>query len=188
MKNLLFFLILFIVSGCKSPEYLVKPAEFGHYVYGHYVEIKKKGEEYSRKGELIEVNDTELVVLDGSGSKVIRFAKGEISYVHVLVALTTDQPKRLFAWGIPLFFLPISHGGFAILTLPLTLVSVSLVLDDAGKGAYRVRYPKDLPWEEIHKFARFPQGIPETIPLESLKGMDTGERTGGVRVQKRGLQ
>ena len=36
----------------------------------------------------------------------------------------------------------------------------------AFKGAYRIKYSDNISWNGISKFARFPQGIPESIDQE----------------------
>jgi hypothetical protein len=40
---------------------------------------------------------------------------------------------------------------------------------DAAKGVYRVNYPKNVNWEDMSKFARFPQGIPDAVDVKSIK-------------------
>lgn len=63
----------------------------------------------------------------------------------------------------------ISNGYFLVITAPLwLLVGISSTVGESSRDRYEIEYPKDVYWEKVKKFSRFPQGVSD-IDLANLK-------------------
>lgn len=162
---LLIGLVLFF-SSCKTNTYLPKPAKFGNYPKGMRLEVNlNKGQKIA--GELIAVENTDLYLMVME-KDILTFNFMDISKAQIQLAMTANDSGRLTAGPfIPL--LTISHGWFMFLTLPLNLAIVIPTVASQRSGFYSIDYPRAITWEELGKFARFPQGIPEGMNLEEFK-------------------
>lgn len=168
-NTLYLFLCLLILAGCRSPEYLAEPEDFRYHVKGLYLKAQL-GNDARLLGEIIEVNPEEIVLLALDQNIGLRtFPKGQIKTAEVVVSLTSDAHKAIGAWAGLINLLSIGHGGYAILSMPINIPVTTAVANKAAMASYRVKYPDQVSWEEMKKFARFPQGIPEQINREDLK-------------------
>ena len=62
-----------------------------------------------------------------------------------------------------------SNGYFLVITAPLwLLVGIPSTVGESSRDRYEIEYPKDVYWEKVKKYARFPQGVSD-IDLTSLK-------------------
>ena len=168
MKNRFILLsITLVFLTCKSPSYLSEPKNFQNNVNGLYFECQIEGKE-KVIGEIIEVDPDALKLLLINGD-LITLSKNQIETGDILVALTSDNPKKIKTWSTINNVLVLGHGFWAVLTLPVNLASTIPMSYSASKGVYRVNYPKNVYWENLSKFARFPQGIPAGIDLKSIE-------------------
>ncbi len=66
----------------------------------------------------------------------------------------------------------ISNGYYLIFTAPFwLLVGIPSTVGESNRDKYEYEEenPDSLYWEDIQKFARFPQGLPENIEIKNLK-------------------
>lgn len=161
--------ILFLGS-CKSPDYLSKPMDFSHHVKGLFLEARIDGKS-KILGEIIEVNSEAIVILpiDKDEKTIMTIAKDKIQDADIIIAATSDNPGAISAWAGLINIAPIGHGVFMVLSVPINIATTIPIGMDAAKGTYRMKYPKNVSWDEMSKFARFPQGIPSHINLDQIK-------------------
>ena len=63
----------------------------------------------------------------------------------------------------------ISHGFFLIISAPVWLVTgIPTTILESSRDRYEAEYPDEIYWNEVKKFARFPQGV-DGIDLSQLK-------------------
>ena len=168
-KYSIFFGLLFLLGACKSPKYLSTPSEFKNHVKGLYFECYTKNE-YEVLGEIIEVTPSEIKILLLDSIGVMKtFTKDEIEDADIIISLTSDQPKDISTLAALTNLATLGHGLFMILTVPINLITTTTIANSAAKSTYRVKYPKDIAWQEMSKFARFPQGIPECVDSTKIK-------------------
>lgn len=161
-RSLLLLLLMSLAQSCYFPAYLPKAGELNSNTHGAYVMVshKKVG---SVKGELIAVDDKEMIVLSDDKKKCNRLSLAEIRRFKVVYA----EPRH-YGWTIPVFTLAtISHGAWAIFTMPFNLI-YTISLTGSAENAFT--YQKDdITYEKLRMFARFPQGIPSGIDLLQIK-------------------
>lgn len=155
---LIIFLAVLIISGCSSPKYLPPAEDVGTAPHGAYIFVDRNSGPIVA-GELIAVDSMKLYVWVGPGNKKyyenpIAVSRDDIYYFSLHYARNPH-----YGWTIPLFTAAtISHGWLLILTAPINLIA-TIAVTVAGESAYQYNN-KDIPWEDLRMFARFPQGIP----------------------------
>lgn len=164
--------MLTTVSSCSVNKFVSTPKEISTFVNGMYFKGEKtKGNTLNRffSGEIISVEEDGMHLLTfGKVDTLIYLSKNKIKKGKISIALSSDSPEKYAAWGI-INFLPFAHGVFGVITLPITAITTSAIISDATRGGYRIGYPKEIAWEDMHKFARFPQGIPPNVDLRTIK-------------------
>ena len=167
MKTILFFLCtLVLFSGCSSPKHLPTPKDLKYHVKGFKAQVAMQGKFKNVTGEIIAVNDIEIIILPyDSKEHITTIAKNNISDIYVHVALTVNDPKKINTWASLLNITPLGHGVFGLITFPITVAATKGITS----SKYSMKYPDALPWEKLSKFARFPQGIPAHIDIKSIK-------------------
>lgn len=167
MKTKLFsvlILALSVISGCSIPRYLPKTNAIDINLYGSYIKIIPK-EGANVKGELLGADTTLLIVFtDSSRHKIVRIVP--VSKVKRF-SLRYAQPKSYW-WTIGVFpAICASHGWWAILSIPLNL-AITAGVSASATGAYKYS-SKNISYEQLRMFARFPGGIPSNIILSKKK-------------------
>lgn len=167
MKKSLFILALFlIVNACKTNTYLPKPNEMNYFTRGLWIECNLKNKT-TINGEILALNKNQAFILPLFG-EVLTIEKQNIKNAVIHVSLTANQPEELRAAPlIPL--LSLTHGWWAFFTLPINISVVAPTVSSQRSGTYIIDYPKAVKWEQLAKFSRFPQGIPEGLDIYSLK-------------------
>ncbi len=166
MKNklILFVLIANFISSCYTPAYLPSSNKIDVNQYGSYITITPtKGEGFS--GELLAIDSNRLIVLlesdTGSPNKSVFIQLNKVSQFTLLYAKSKN-----FGWSIPLFTLAtIGHGAWLIFTAPVNLI-VTISVASTNNFKYS---EKEMTFDKLKMFARFPQGIPPTIDINSIK-------------------
>jgi hypothetical protein len=167
MKNkhiLIIFVLAISLFSCKinTPYYVYEYDNLKSSEYGAYVEIKLNNNSYF-SGELIEASSEDIVLLRHNPKKCARFMYKDISKIQVNIA----KPIQTL-WSIPLFAIfTISHGFYSIITLPINLIS-TITINYRGSNLHTFNH-KTIKPNDLNKFARFPQGIPENITFEDLE-------------------
>jgi hypothetical protein len=156
--------IILILSACTSALYLPKPDAIGINQYGSYIKLRVTGSQ-AIKGELLAVDKNNLYVLADTAAtkKVTIVPVSQISKFKLLYA----TPKN-YVWTIPLSLLAtISHGWYLMFTAPANLITTGAITA-SGFEAFTYNN-KIITYEQLKKFARFPQGIPPTVNIASIK-------------------
>ncbi|MDX1544408.1 MAG: hypothetical protein R3214_10720 [Christiangramia sp.] len=165
MKTGLYYLIILLCGiACKSPQYLPKPMELKNYTKGLILEMEVS-KDSTLIAEIIEVGPEHMMLLpvNQTSPGVIHIERNKIPKADIIISLTSDDPGKISKWSGLVSILSIGHGYIAIFSLPINIAAAVSLSQDAAKGTYRTNYPENVPWEQLHKFARFPQGIPKTL-------------------------
>jgi len=168
MKTKIGFLVLIIlgITGCSSPKFLPSADTIDINHYGSHISVNYiTGDKIN--GELIAINTEEMVVLTGSDEKnnkrCVSFPLTEIKSFRLAYA----SPKH-YGWTIPTFTLfTIAHGWFLVLTAPINLIT-TIAVTTSGENAF-VYSNKNMTYDKMKMFARFPQGLPPGIDLANIQ-------------------
>lgn len=155
-------MILVTLVGCYTPKNLPNRSNLDTDQYGSIIQVKSENLN-TIEGELISVNANQLIVLNLESNKCVPIDIKNINSYKLWYA----EPNH-YGWTIPLYFLStFTHGFGLILTAPINLIT-TISISVAGEHAYRYTHI-NLTYEELKKFARFPQGVPSTISLSQIK-------------------
>jgi hypothetical protein len=155
-------LLAIIICSCTSPRYLPSSDKIDVDPYGSYIKIVRKTAS-NITGELIAIDSTNIVVLSESESKCATIPITDVMRFKLYYA----KPKH-YGWTIPVYTLAtISHGILLIITAPLNLlVTISVTVSGERTFIYNNR---NMTYDKIRMFARYPQGIPPGITMTSIK-------------------
>jgi hypothetical protein len=154
--------LLALLCGCNSQKQLPKSSQIDVFQYGSYIEVHLH-KSSTIKGELIALDSNEIVVLNKKTKICEKIALEKVKSFNLKYA---NSPN--YGPSVPLLsLLTLSHGYYMLITLPLNLiVTMSVTLS----GEYGFSYShKDMTYEKLKMFARFPQGIPPNIDIEDIK-------------------
>lgn len=162
IKIIITGLFAIIISSCTSPRYLPSSDKIDVNEYGSYISITRK-KTSNIDGELIAIDSNKIIVLTENTKKCVTVPVNEVERFSLRYA----KPKN-YEWTIPVYTLStISHGNYIILTAPVNLI-VTISVTVAGKNAFKYS-DKNMTYDKLKMFARFPQGIPTNIGIESIK-------------------
>ena len=161
------------LSACyvsKAPKnWLSDSEEATRSAFGGWVTVNDAQDELVCVGELIAVHDTGLHCLS---TNLIAIPRDSISEA---VLFGYDSNHDSLAGGTVLGVLgSISNGWLGIFTVPLWIIGGSASAATQS-GLARIKYDgADEEWFGLRTYARFPQGMPTTVSVESLrnKGVD----------------
>lgn len=167
-------IVFLLLSSCASSyQYLYNAEYYQLNPRGSYLTAKTsytkdnalKPTTGSYKGELICVDSTNLYLLHKDNEHAV------ISTVQLTTisqfSLKYAREKNI-VWTIPVYSLAtISHGWFLVFTFPINLITTAVLASKSNKD-YRFTN-KNFSVDELYKFARFPQGLPDGIDLTELK-------------------
>jgi hypothetical protein len=187
MKTKLFFigLLVFLLVGCSSRRFLPKARDVGTNQYGGYIKLfLSSSDEIS--GELISVEHGNVIVLEEYtashkflktietvGDSVSNSHKPEIIVIHDCEIIPYSSVKKFrlrymhskYNLAIPLATALAATSGWAMIAT--LLINDIITINMAVKsGKYS---NKDLTYDELKMFARFPQGIPPEIDVNLIK-------------------
>ncbi|MFM7759089.1 MAG: hypothetical protein ACKO6J_09160 [Crocinitomicaceae bacterium] len=167
-------LLIIFFSSCTSPRYLPSSDKIDVNEYGSYIKIIHKTayniddeliaiDSNKIDGELIAIDSNKIVVLTEQSKKCLTIPISEIKHFKLRYA-----KQKHYEWTIPVFTLAtIAHGSFLKFTAPANLI-VTISVTASGENAFKYS-DKDMSYEKLRMFARFPQGIPSNIDLASIK-------------------
>jgi|WetSurMetagenome_2_1015567.scaffolds.fasta_scaffold111042_2 hypothetical protein len=161
-KYFVFVLLAVILYGCTSPVYLPRPSEVDVNEYGSNIKIIRKAAP-DIHGELIAIDHTEIVVLPEYASRC------EIVYLDEVKRFSLRYSKpSYYGWTIPFaIFLPFIHGWYSIFSIPVQLI---VTVSETVSGMIDFKYSsRNMTYEKLAMFARFPQGIPSQIDLKMIR-------------------
>lgn len=161
--------LIFALGSCRSyPDFLPEATAIHQNVFGSEIHLKEMsfdGEGYLEdieavEGELLAVADSGVflrVLADPKESSVesYRFVERNRIEWYKIYLFQASRP----AWSFPVLALAsLSHGFFGVITLPINMILSGVAYGSlSDKASYTA---KELPYEEISKYARFPQGLP----------------------------
>lgn len=154
-------LFALLLGACKTPQYLPDPKEIGYGLYGGQIEIYKTDKQFL-KGELITLDSTTLLVRQEEAKGCVRVPVSEVKRFTLCYA----RPVKYW-WSIPIYALStLSHGFYLVATAPVNIIITSVVTG-TGENAYQYSH-KQLTYEQLRMFARFPQGLPPGLKPEDI--------------------
>ena len=161
---------LLILWGCASTnaprDWLPGAAEMQSDAFGAWITLSPK--QHSRadrmSGELIAVQPDSVFIL--VQDSLVAMPRAGIA--DATLAAYDNHWGSLWGWTALGAVSTLSHGIFLILSAPLWILVGSITAASASHEPIR-QYP-DRPWEELKKFARFPQGLPVGIDRGALRG------------------
>lgn len=160
---------LLLLTGCMSPKHLSRPANFAFHMKGLHLEYKV-GKYTTIVGEIIAVNDDSIMLMPlDTAQRMFAVSRNDIAQADIIVALTSDTPEGKSGWAAFINVLSLSHGYYMVFSAPLNLIITSAIAKNATKSTYRIKYPEAISWEEMRKFARFPQGIPTQVDRSLIR-------------------
>jgi hypothetical protein len=155
-------LLMIIFSSCSTPKYLPKSSEIDVNEYGSYIQIiRKTGPNIS--GEFIMIDSNEIIVLSEYKKNCMKVSLYDVKRFKLRYA----KPAH-YGGAIPTFIIyPFIHGFYSILTIPLHLL-VTISVTASGENAFQYS-DKNMTYDKLRMFARFPQGLPPNIDLAEIK-------------------
>lgn len=167
-----------LMMGCVStpgPEgWLPTPKEALPDAFGAWmiVESVSEADKKISEGEFIAVQNKKVYLLTKNNLIVISTDKVR----HVTLA--TYREKRIVGvWTFLGTLSTISHGFYSLISVPIWLSSG--IWNAAAESSSGILKISALNWQEIQKYARFPQGIPQGIDLQLLKGKPLAKKKPG---------
>ena len=170
LKSKLILVISFIIllSSCytiKAPQGSVpKRGDITTDAFGGWIALSLTSGQSSIEGEFIAVSNDSLYVI--VGDKVERHAIRDISSARVVLFNTESNAYAI--WTFLGSVATISTGSFIIFTLPIWLISGTSITTAEASRINFYDYP-DYNWEQLIKYARFPQGMPQGMDIIDLK-------------------
>ena len=166
----IFLLILALLSGCATANaprgWLPTAVEAQKRAFGGWIFVwtGPKGKlSLAAQGELIAVGTDRVYVLASDGMKETLTAE----ITEARMAFYNSQSSNLAAWSVVGLLSTLSHGALLVISAPVWAVGGSAATLSHDSTS-RTRFPKKQ-WEELSKYARFPQGLPPGLELASLK-------------------
>lgn len=169
LKILIILTILEMTAGCATKTapkvWLVEPEKAQTQAFGFWTTVEYSTDSSLKlaHGELIAINKGKLYLLGYEG--LIGIPTEKIHRVKIFLYKSKEQTIEY--WALLGTLSTISHGYSLIFSAPVWIISgIICAIGESKSGV--LEYPEHS-WEEIRKYARFPQGIPEGIDLSSLK-------------------
>jgi hypothetical protein len=160
-NNAFIGLLIMFLCSCASPKYLPSSSKIDVNQYGSYIKIIHKTAA-NIDGEFIAIDSNKIIVLTEGTKKCVKVAISDIKHFKLRYA----KPKH-YGLAIPASLaLPFMHGLFSILTIPMHLF-VTISVSAAGQRAFKYS-DKNMTYDKLKMFARYPQGLPPNIALESV--------------------
>ena len=154
--NLISFIcIIIFLCACSAPKYLPTSETIDINEYGSYIRVAQYSGKWTN-GELIAIDHTSLIIMDDRVKKCVKVPVQEIEN-YTLKYAYKKEPKYVL-------FTTIFHGFYLIFTAPANLLILKISENDAF--TYN---QKNLGYNELRMFARYPQGIPPNIELSGIK-------------------
>jgi hypothetical protein len=156
-----------LLSGCvvgtAGPVHVLPtPEQAGSWTYGGWVEVSAKGKA-PVQGELIAVARDTAWILDGP----LAIAVPRSDIVSGRVIGYDSETNKLFMWAILGPVATLSNGPVLLLSLPAWVITGAVATHkQRGKPILELTAEN---WNELAKYARFPQGAPPGLDFSRLK-------------------
>ena len=177
--NKLLYIIVVISAlifiGCATTyapaDWLPKTEDIPKNIYGGWITIitetnsldsEDLGMQYS--GEFIAEDSSTVFLLYDT---LYQIPKNKIK--SSILELDSKNATGYGLWTAGGIVSTISHGFFLIISAPVWLVTgIPTTILESSRDRYEAEYPDEIYWNEVKKFARFPQGV-DGIDLRQLK-------------------
>jgi hypothetical protein len=153
-------------AGTPGPSGYLQPAQVAqHEAYGAWIDVDFREDRAELAGELVAIGPDTVFVLTRSGLHTI--ARASINAARL--GTYDSEWANLAYWVTGGTFMTASHGGYAIITAPIWIIIGSITAAAVSREPIEdVRGNDTLRWQEVSKFARFPQGMPRDIDRTKL--------------------
>lgn len=166
-----------MVTGCAGTGapggWLPSAGATQEEAHGAWISIRHgtEGDAVRTEGEFIAVGDDTVFVLvtDSEASSLVAIPRS----LDLTAKLGTYNPETggIVAWTALGALSTVSHGIGLILTAPVWIITGAVVTSNQARTAIE-RYPGGNPWDawdDLRVFARFPQGLPESVDRATLE-------------------
>lgn len=163
-KLIIIAFLTILLGSCRtySPDYLPTSDMIDINHFGSYIIVFHKAHDYTR-GELIAIDSSHVFVLSEETNTCIKIPIDNVEKFNLKYAET-----KHYGWTIPVSTLvSLSHGALLLITAPINLI-VSISVTSNAEKAFQYS-DKEMTFEKLKMFARFPQGIPPKLNLSSIK-------------------
>ena len=169
---ILFSVIYLLFSGCatvKTPSGFlpgvkeVETSTYGGWMVVIYTSAEESVTKTATGGELIAIQNDSVFLLSPETLSII-----PTDFIEQTILVFHKNKTEGFAlWGGLGTLSTISHGWFLFLSAPLWIITGITATITEAKRPNTLEYPGST-WQEMNKFARFPQGIPEGLNPKNL--------------------
>lgn len=168
-KITLIALLAINISSCSTPKYLPSSDQIDVNQNGSYITVTLHQTEnipselLNYDGELIAIDSNQIILLSATKKQCISIRIKDNDRFKLRYA----KPKH-YGKLIPVYTLStLSHGIFLIFTAPINLIVTTAV---AISGENDFQYNKrNMTYEKLKMFARFPQGIPHNVDVANIQ-------------------
>jgi hypothetical protein len=156
------------ISSCMATPgpkgWLPSPKEALSDTFGAWmiVEYSSEAGNKTAEGEFIALEKYQIYLLTGYGLETI----STINVQHVTLAVYKEE-RIARTWTLLGFLSTASHGYYAAASAPLWLLIG--IYNASAESTSGITDSDVVDWDEIQKYARFPQGIPQGVDLRQLK-------------------
>lgn len=161
----LYLLVTTILTNCYSPTYLPSYKKIDINPFGSFIIVNKTNRQHVY-GELIAVDSNRIILLADINKKCLTINRNEIKYFSL-------QYAKIDNWTGPLFtLLSLTHGVVIPITLPINIASTTsnpFKYTHYSNDTFNKKSKRNISYDQLKMFARFPQGIPPGIKLESVQ-------------------
>jgi hypothetical protein len=166
MRNKLMITLLFLITinVAHAQEYVPRSEKYVESPYGARVNLHMKVGKKNLKGELISIDTEHVVVLEEDSKKCYKLKTHEIKSIKLKYA---DNKHFYWYFSAVVAVLPFINGKYSLISVPVHVATTTAVAYSADKEF--TNYYKAINVNEISKFARFPQGLPEGLSIASIK-------------------
>lgn len=157
---ILYFGVLLAFSSCVVPSYLPKAVDAAETVYGGYIKVTLLNK---RKitGELLSSNNERITVMITGREYPTQIETKGIRKYTLQFAKPVMDPRAILN-----LVLPVTHGYIALITLPINTLIVAGIMTTENEE-YKI-FSEETTYEELSKYARYPQGLPPVYKRNSL--------------------
>lgn len=160
-RNLV-LLLMVLLSGCMTPKYLPDVDTIDVNPNGSYIKVNTNPNGGVISGEFIALDSVGIWLLEESSNQLTRISYGEFHKFNLRYA----KPIRYETYIAFLVLSTLTHGLFIVITGPINLaVAISVTATGERLFTYNQR---TITMAQLRMFARYPQGIPPSVNINSI--------------------